>query len=63
MRAMDVMTTEVFSVGPDASVQALAALLSKGGTNRGLTPLSRNPICLGPERIRCYSIVRAVQIR
>jgi CBS domain-containing protein len=31
MRAMDVMTTEVISVDPDASVQALAALLSERG--------------------------------
>jgi CBS domain-containing protein len=31
MRAMDVMTTEVISVGPDTSVQALAALLSERG--------------------------------
>jgi CBS domain-containing protein len=31
MRAMDVMTTEIISVGPDTSVQALAALLSERG--------------------------------
>jgi CBS domain-containing protein len=31
MRAMDVMTTEVVAVDPDASVQALAALLSERG--------------------------------
>jgi CBS domain-containing protein len=31
MRAMDVMTTEVISVDPDTSVQALAALLSERG--------------------------------
>jgi CBS domain-containing protein len=31
MRAMDVMTTEVISVNPDTSVQALAALLSERG--------------------------------
>jgi CBS domain-containing protein len=31
MRAIDVMTTEVISVGPDTSVQALAALLSERG--------------------------------
>ena len=31
MRAMDVMTTEVISLGPDTSVQALAALLSERG--------------------------------
>jgi CBS domain-containing protein len=29
MRAMDVMTTEVITVDPDTSVQALAALLSE----------------------------------
>ena len=31
MRAVDVMTTEIISVGPDTSVQALAALLSERG--------------------------------
>jgi len=31
MRAADVMTTEVVSVDPDMSVQALAALLSERG--------------------------------
>ena len=31
MRAMDVMTTNVISVTPDTSVQALAALLSERG--------------------------------
>lgn len=31
MRAIDVMTTEVISVGPDTSVQMLAALLSERG--------------------------------
>jgi len=31
MRAMDVMTTEVITVDPDTSVQALAALLSERG--------------------------------
>jgi CBS domain-containing protein len=31
MRAIDVRTTEVISVGPDTSVQALAALLSERG--------------------------------
>jgi len=31
MRAMDVMTAEVISVGPDTSVHALAALLSERG--------------------------------
>ena len=31
MRAVDVMTTEIISVGPDTSVQALAALLSEWG--------------------------------
>ena len=31
MRAMDVMTTEVITVDPNTSVQALAALLSERG--------------------------------
>jgi CBS domain-containing protein len=31
MRAMDVMTTEVITVDPDTSVQALARLLSERG--------------------------------
>ena len=31
MRAMDVMTTEVVTVDPETSVQALAALLSERG--------------------------------
>jgi CBS domain-containing protein len=33
MRAMDVMTTELISVDPDTSVQALAALLSERGVS------------------------------
>ena len=35
MRAANVMTTEVISVGPDTSVQALAALLSERGISGG----------------------------
>ena len=31
MRAMDVMTTNVITVNPEASVQAVAALLSERG--------------------------------
>ena len=31
MRAMDVMTTEVITVDPDVSVQAVAKLLSERG--------------------------------
>jgi hypothetical protein len=33
MRAKDVMTTEVITIDPDASVHALAALLSERGTS------------------------------
>lgn len=33
MRAMDVMTTEVITIGPDASVQRLAELLSERGVS------------------------------